>query len=142
MMALSAEVVMKAAYFRFIGYSMSRRIARVDLQDAEVDIRNLGVSLPPQSYHSLEFWAEALTALHRNGLSSRTYGGRMYASVSSQPLSQTDEIHLRECAARLATNWEIGDRYKSLTPHANKQDMEDVFDDAVEVISLYDQGRI
>jgi len=44
--------------------------------------------------------------------------------------------------ARLATNWEIGDRYRSLTPFANKKDMEDVFDDAVEIMHLYDQGKV
>lgn len=144
MMALSVEMLLKAAYFRHVGYAPGQTIqVRPDLRNAETDIRNLlGISLPSQSYHNLEFWTEALIALRRSGLSLRSHGGLVYAAVSARPMTTVDEVSLRQCAARLATNWEIGDRYRSLTPFANKQDMEAVFDDAVEIRHLYDQGRI
>lgn len=144
MMALSVEMLLKAAYFRAIGYASTRIIAiTADLPDAKADIISLGVSQPQgQAYHSLEFWAEGLIALHQQGLPSRTRHGRAYAAVAAQPMIGMDEVHLRRYAARLATNWEVGDRYKSLTPFANKQDLEDVFDDAVEIAHLYNRGRI
>lgn len=144
MMALSAEMLLKAAYFRAIGYAPTRTVViSADLPDARVDIISLGVPQPQgQAYHSLEFWAEGLIALRQQGLPSRTHHGRVYATVAAQSMTGTDEIHLRQCVARLATNWEIGDRYRSLTPFANKKDMEDVFDDAVEIMHLYDQGKV
>ena len=144
MMALSVEMLLKAAYFRAIGYAPTRTVViTADLPDAKADIISLGVSQPQgQAYHSLEFWAEGLIALHHQGLPSRTRHGRAYAAVAAQPMAGMDETRLRQCASRLAANWEIGDRYRSLTPFANKQDMEEVFDDAVEIRHLYDLGRI
>jgi hypothetical protein len=145
MMALSVEMVLKAAYFRFIGYAVTRRIEMADLRDAERDIQSLGVSQLSQGFHNLEFWAEGLAALHKHGLPVRSYTShgtvRSYALVAAQPMNGTDELELQQRAARLATNWAIGDRYKSLEPHASKQDLEDVFDDAMAIIHFYDQGR-
>ena len=142
MLAFSVEIVLKAAYFRLIGYATARKIEKTDLRDAEVDIHSLGVSEPSQGFHNLVFWAEALIALHKNGLSNRLHGGRSYVAIPAQPLLAADEASLRRCAVRLATNWDIGDRYKSLEPHASKQDLEDVLDDAVAIIHLYEQGRV
>ena len=53
-----------------------------------------------------------------------------------------DKVDLAARAARLKANWSIGDRYKSIQPHAAKQDLEDVFDDAVMIVKLYDSGKI
>ena len=53
-----------------------------------------------------------------------------------------DEADLTMKIVRMKTNWSIGDRYKSIQPHAVKQDLEDVFDDAVFVVNFYDTGRI
>jgi len=146
LLALSVEMVLKAAYFRLVGYAPTRSIEKTDLRDAERDIQSLGVSQPAQSFHSLEFWADAVIALHRHGLPARSYGSsgaaRAYGPVSVQPMNGADETALQQSAARLSTNWAIGDRYKSVEPHASKQDLEDVFDDAVAVASLYDKGRI
>ena len=38
LMALSAEMVLKAAYFRFTGYTALQQITRADLRAAEADI--------------------------------------------------------------------------------------------------------
>jgi len=142
MLALSVEMVLKAAYFRLIGYAPTRRIGTTDLRDAATDIQILGVSHLAQGFHNLEFWAEGLISLHKAGLPGRLRQGRSYAAVPAQPLPAVEENNLRHCAARLMTNWAIGDRYKSLEPYANKQDLTDVFDDAMTIIYLYDQGSI
>ena len=142
MLALSVEMVLKAAYFRFIGYAPTRTIDKVDLRDAEGDIHNLGVSELSQGFHNLIFWAEALISARRSGLPNRLHGGRSYAAAPASPLQAADEASLRQCATRLATNWDIGDRYKSLEPHASKKDLEDVLDDSVAIIYLYEQGRV
>lgn len=142
MLALSVEMVLKAAYFRFIGYAPTRTIEKVDLRDAESDARSLGVSVFSQGFHNLIFWAEALIAAHKSGLPNRLHGARSYAAASASPLRAADENSLRRCAARLTTNWDIGDRYKSLEPHVRKQDLEDVLDDSVVIIDLYEQGRV
>ena len=46
LMALSVEMVLKAAYFRFVGYASVQQITRADLRNAEADIRVLGVTEP------------------------------------------------------------------------------------------------
>lgn len=142
MLAFSVEMALKAAYFRFIGYTPTRKIEKTDLRDAESDIHSLGVSELSQGFHNLVFWSEALIALHQNGLSNRLHSGRSYIAIPAQPLQAADETSLRRCAARLATNWDIGDRYKSLEPHASKQDLEDMFDDSMMITHLYEQGRV
>ena len=146
MLALSTEMVLKAAYFRSVGYDSVRRIEMADLRDAETDIRNnLSVSTvayPTQSFHNLAFWAEGVIALHQVGLPARSRGGRTYAAVPPQPLMAVDESTLRQCTARLMENWAIGDRYKSLVPHASEQELKDVLNDATTIINLYDQGSI
>ena len=141
-LAFSVEMVLKASYFRLIGYAPTRSIGTTDLRDAERDIQSLGVSHPAQSFHNLEFWAEGLIALHGNGLPARSYGGRSYPAILAQPMQTADADRLRQCAARLMTNWNVSDRYKAVQPHANKQDLEAVFDDALGIASLYDEGRI
>ena len=143
LMALSVEMVLKAAYFRFVGYAPDQPISRADLRDVEADIRTLGVTQNPEGFHNLLFWAEALAAVRRQGLPARTHGGARAASaVAAVPMSLGDEAALLGGAARLRTNWSIGDRYKAIQPHADKQDLEDVFDDAVTIVGLYDAGRM
>lgn len=143
LMALSVEMVLKAAYFHFVGYTPDQPISRADLRDAESDIRTLGVALNPEGFHNLLFWAEALVAVRQQGFPVRTHGGtRVVPAVAASLMSPRDETALLDGAARLRTNWSIGDRYKSMQPHADKQDLENVFDDAVMIVGLYDAGRI
>ena len=143
LMALSVEMVLKAAYFRFVGYAPDQPISRADLRDVEADIRAPGVTLGPEGYHNLLFWAEALTAVRRQGLPVRTHGGtRVMPAVSADPMRLRDEAALLSGSARLKTDWSIGDRYKSVQPHADKQDLEDVFDDAVAIVGPYEAGRM
>lgn len=142
-MALSAEMVLKAAYFRFIGYRSTQQIARVDLRAAEADIRVLGVTDSPESYHNLLFWANAVIAARRFGVPLRTHGARpALPAVGAYPMNSQDEADLRSMVMRLRANWTIGDRYKAIQPHAAKQDMDDVFDDAAMIVQPYDKGRI
>ena len=143
LMALAAEMLLKAAYFRFIGYAPTQTIAKTDLRDSEVDIHGLGVLQSAEGYHNLLFWAEAIIAARRQGLPIRSQGStRLYSAVAARPMSHPDELELLRCAFRLKTNWSIGDRYRSMQPYASKQDLEDVFDDAVEIARLYHSGKV
>lgn len=143
LLALSAEMVLKAAYFRFIGYAAVQQIGRADLRAAEVDIQALSVTDNPESYHNLLFWANAVVAVRRLGISPRTRSGVIaLPAVSAVPMNPQDEEELLTRSARLRANWSIGDRYKAIQPHAAKQDLEDVFDDAVAIVEFYDTGRI
>ncbi len=143
LMALSVEMVLKSAYFRFIGYAATQQIAPVDLRAAVVDTQSLGVTDSPEGYHNLLFWANAVVSAHRIGVPPRTHTGvGTLPAVSAAPMSVQDEVELRTRAGRLRTNWSIGDRYKAIQPHAAKQDLEDVFDDAVLIVELYDKGKI
>ena len=143
LMALSVEMVLKSAYFRFIGYADTRQIARDDLRAAVVDTQSLGVTDSPESYHNLLFWANAVISVRRLGIPSRTHIGiGILPAVVAAPMDVQDEAELRTRAVRLRTNWSIGDRYKAIQPHAAKQDLEDVFDDAVLLVELYDKKRI
>ena len=143
LMALSVEMVLKSAYFRFVGYADTQRIARADLRAAETDVQSLGVADNAESYHNLLFWANAVIAVRRLGLPARTYSGLPpMPTVGMTPMNVQDEVKLSAGAARLKANWSIGDRYKAIQPYAAKQDLEDVFDDAVMIVNLYDLGRI
>ena len=143
LMALSVEMVLKAAYFRFIGYAVTQQIAPADLRAAVADVQPLGVTDSPESYHNLLFWTNAVISSRRLGISSRSHTGiGILPAVAAAPIGIQDEVELLTRAARLRTNWSIGDRYKSLQPHAAKQDLEDVFDDAVLIVELYDKKRI
>ena len=143
LMALSVEMVLKAAYFRFIGYAVTQQIAPADLRAAVVDVLPLGVTDMPESYHNLLFWANAVVFARRLGVPSRTHQGvGVLPAVGAAPMGIQDEAELLTRAARLRTNWSIGDRYKAIHPHAAKQDLEDVFDDAVLIIEFYDKKRI
>ena len=143
LIALSAEMVLKAAYFRFIGYASDQQIARADLRAAEADIRELGVADNPESYHNLLFWANAVITVRRLGLPGRNHSGLpALPAVGVVPMNVQDEEELSVRAARLKANWSIGDRYKAVQPHAAKQDLEDVFDDAVMIVEFYDSGRV
>lgn len=143
LMALSAEMVLKAAYFRFIGYAATQQIASADLKAAVVDIQSLGVMDSPEGYHNLLFWANAVVSARRIGVPSRTHIRiGVLPAVGAAAMDIQDEAELRTRAARLRTNWSIGDRYKAIQPHAAKQDLEDVFDDAVLIVELYDKKRI
>ncbi len=143
LMALSVEMVLKSAYFRFIEYVATQQIASADLKAAVVDIQSLGVTDSPEGYHNLLFWANAVVSARRLGVPSRTHTGiGALPAVGAAALDIQDEAELRTRAVRLRANWSIGDRYKAIQPHAAKQDLEDVFDDAVMLIELYDRGRI
>ena len=143
LMALSVEMVLKSAYFRFVGYTNNQRIVQADLRAAKTDVQSLGVTDSPENYHNLLFWANAVVSARRLGVPSRTHVGiGILTAVGAAPMDIQDEAELRTRAARLRTNWSIGDRYKAVQPFAAKQDLEDVFDDAVLIVELYDKGRI
>ena len=143
LMALSAEMVLKSAYFRFVGYTSSQQIGRADLRAAETDIRALGVLDSLEGYHNLLFWANAIVLARQRGIPSKTRGGAsIWPAIGAAPMNAREEAELLTRAARLRTNWSIGDRYKAVQPYAAKQDLEDVFDDAVRIIEFYDSGRI
>ncbi len=146
-MALSVEMLLKAAYFRFLGYAPSRPISRDDLKDARSDFQSLGVAPTPgpNVLHDILFLAIGLISARQSGLPARTYGPsqaqRQYPALPAFPMAVADQAELMRCASRLMTNWSVGDRYRSLS-RAVKQDLEDVFDDAVGIARLYDWGRI
>lgn len=147
LMALSVEMLLKAAYFRLAGYLPTQPIGTTDLTQAKRDIRGLGVTRSAEGYHSLMFWAEGIVAVKGQGLPGRTQGSvesdvRTYPAVAVKALKSTEEKELLQRAARLETNWSIGDRYRAVQPHAIKQDLEDVLDDAVGIAELYQQGRL
>lgn len=137
LMALSAEMLLKAAYFRIAGFLPTWTISRTELADAERDLRRVSVTRS----------AEGIVKVKRQGLPARNHSRanssiRMYPAIAADALDAADETELLQRAARLETNWSIGDRYKALQSYANKQDMEDVLDDAVGIAELYQQGRI
>ncbi len=143
LMGLSAEMALKAAYFRFVGYAATQQISAADLRAAVVDVQSLGVTDSPEGYHNLLFWANAVISSRRLGISSRSHIGiGILPAVAAAAMDTQNEVELRTRAMRLRTNWSIGDRYKSIQPHAAKQDLEDVFDDAVLIVELYDKRRI
>ena len=146
-MALSVEMLLKAAYFRLLGYAPTRPISMEDLKDAQSDFVSLGVVLAPgmPGLHNIQFLSTGLIAVHQNGLPVRTYGPsqarRHYPALVASPMTGADQTELMRRASRLMTNWSVGDRYRSLA-NAVKQDLEDVLDDAVSIMHLYDMGRM
>lgn len=144
LMAFSAEMALKAAYFRFIGYTSTQQIEMAHLRDARADVAPLDVDL--NDYHNLLLWAEALIAVRKRGLPSRTYGvdknRRSYSAVTVSPVDHDAETELRRCATRLMDNWSVSDRYKSIQSLADPQDMEDVLNDASLIIQFYDVGKV
>lgn len=147
LMALGVEMVLKAAYFRFSGYTDRQQIVGADLRAAEADIQTLGVMERPESYHNLLFWANSVIVARRQGFPARNHpiargGAIVLPVVGMAPMTGQDEADLIHGAARLKANWSISDRYKSVQPYASKQDLEDVFDDAVFILGLYDAGRM
>lgn len=146
-LALAVEMFLKAALFRFLGYSEVQPVSRENLNDLRSDISSVGVTIStgPSLFHDLRFLAEGLTALRRSGVVVRSYGAahatRSYGAIAASPMSQADEADIIQRTARLMTNWSVGDRYKS-TASAAKQDLEDVLDDAVGIAELYQQGRM
>lgn len=146
-LALAVEMLLKAALFRFLGYSGAQAVAKQNLDDLRLDIIQAGVTSSNGGtvFHDLQFLADGLVAVRKDGLAARSYGSsrssRHYNAVAASPMAAEDASNLTQCSMRLMTNWSINDRYKS-TALATKDDLENVFDEAFSLAELYDAGRM
>ena len=83
-----AEMTLKAAYFRLIGFSEERLILRRDLIDATKGAVNVKVTWPqPQNLHAVSLWAQLLVST-RASKTNWTYHDQLFGSqVLSSGLS-------------------------------------------------------
>jgi len=143
LIGLAAEMLLKAAYYRLIGYAPLQPLGRDDLTGAKSDAIVLSVIEPHDAYHNLLFWTELIIATHDRGFPVRTRPAGLPAPpVSPNAMSPVDVSLLRRAVARLVDNWSISDRYLAVQPYATRQDLEDVFEDVMVIVDLYDAARM
>lgn len=128
LMGLAVEMLLKSAYFSFVKSSDSEAISRIDLVDARKSASQFGIIEQDRQFHNLRFWCELLIAKHE---------------TLSPPTGLTVEYQaaLRGAVARISQNWDITDRYQDIQDAAAPQDLQDVFEDAVTVWTLYPKLR-
>jgi hypothetical protein len=122
LMGLAAEMLLKSAYFRFIGYATYRPVQGSDLHNAQQEASRLGVVAACDHYHNPEFWSELL-------IKKRVQIGN--------PLQTTLEAGLASATSRLSQNWWIGMRYVHFAA-IDKTDLDHVLDDVVWIKSNHD----
>lgn len=121
LMGYAAEMLLKSAYFRVAGLSVSAPITRQELSQARADANNLGVLAAPENFHNIAFWSELI--VKKRLRQSRGLTAALAA-----------ELDLR--SARLAQNWFVEMRYQ-LLQGVTVQDLEDVLDDVVWIKSKH-----
>ncbi len=115
LMGYAAEMLLKSAYFRILGLAEVTPITWQHLTRARSDAATLGVTASDEHFHNVEFWGELV-------IKKRTQQAR--------GLSPALETELAQRTQRLALNWFVEMRYRSLQGVA-KQDIEDVLDDVI-----------
>ena len=122
LMGFATEMLLKSAYFRFIGHPGSDAITRQHLTQAEKDAHILSVVASPESFHSVEFWGELLIKQRRS---------------QSRPLSALMENDLHKSVQKVHRNWHVTMRYQSIKG-IQKSDLDDVFDGVMWIKSNYE----
>lgn len=113
LMGLAAEMMLKAAYFRYIGIGQTVNIDKTHLTAAKNNATSLGVIAQPEQYHNLKFWSELIIKQRIS---------------DSKSLSVGIETTLNGYIQKLNDNWEIGMRYKDYQQGVQISDLNDVFD--------------
>lgn len=114
LMGFAAEMVVKHAYFRFIG-SRPQEVVKALLKPA---INWFGSQVPlaqqvsHESYHSLKFWAVLLQSRRR---------------AAGRPLGPTLDSTFLRCMLRLHENWWVEMRYRP--DQATQQEVQEVYND-------------
>ena len=120
-MGYAAEMLLKAAYFRTIGLSVTEPIIRQHLRDARIDAASLGVVSDDEQFHNVAFWGEIF-------IKKRIQVARA--------LPPTLAAELMQSIQRLSCNWYVEMCYCSIQG-VTKQDLEDVLDDVIWIKSNY-----
>lgn len=123
LMGYVAEMLLKSAYFRFVGLSSTAAITKAELNQAHADAVALGVVAGHEQFHGLEFWAELLLKTRQQAAS---------------PLDGALEVGLGQHSRSLAQNWLVNMRYHS-HQGIQAQDLEAVLDDVVWIKSNYEK---
>ncbi len=122
LMGYAAEMLLKAAYFRFKGLPEVDPLTFQHLKQARQDARKVyGVAADDDNFHGIEFWGELLIKARQ---------------TVNRPLRPAVEGELDQRAKSLAANWYVDMRYHSL--QIVQQDVEAVLDDVVWVKSNYE----
>ena len=123
LMGYVAEMLLKAAYFRFQGLPDADPLTFHHLKQARQDAKNLyGVTADDDHFHGVDFWGELVTQARRH---------------KNLPLSLSVEQELDQRTKRLAQNWFVEMRYFSLK--ISLKDVEAVLDDVVWIKSHYEE---
>jgi hypothetical protein len=96
LLGYAAEMLLKAAYFRFIGLSENDVVSASRRQEARIDAQTLGITVSDEGFHSIEFWS-LLLRLRRHA------DGRLFPSgFENELIAHASTLHL---------NWHFAMRY-------------------------------
>lgn len=97
LLGYSAEIALKCACFRCMGFSIVQPIGVAELRTAHARARLLGVIHPPEGFHNVRFWADLLVAQR---------------AAATRPLDPAVAGALAAAADAVHRRWWIEMRYK------------------------------
>lgn len=105
----AAEITLKCAYFQFSGFTIVQPIGHAELHTAHARARQLGVTTPKESFHSIRFWSDLLIE-HRR--------------AAARPLLAATENALKVAVDTVYHRWWVEMRYKR--SYSSRMDLEQV----------------